>query len=130
MSPTVIFHQYCIPTQYPFASTEEGGNTRQDIERAVNCIPDFQNSFQGGKLRSITKDLKAKEQFVIRINRDKVLGFIHTRADISASGTQGILHLAFPLSPHSSLPGNISYLGTNGTTGYIIIPFGDLARGT
>jgi len=58
----------------------EGGNTRPSLQRAINCIPQRQNSHQGGKfgglqsrLRKLGTTFQRGDQFVISIDCDKVL---------------------------------------------------------
>ena len=73
----VMLHSF----QYPPASSLEGGNARDAILRAINCIPGPQNSHQGWVLGDYQKQLKAQgmtfnrgDKFVISVDCDEVLG--------------------------------------------------------
>lgn len=66
--------------EYPPASSLEGGQPIDEIHRTANCIPDRQNSHQGGKLSSLGKNLKRGDKFVISVDCDKVLGARSKRA--------------------------------------------------
>ena len=70
-----------VQHKYPPASSLEGGNTRPSLQRAINCIPQRQNSHQGGKfgglqsrLRKLGTTFQRGDQFVISIDCDQVLG--------------------------------------------------------
>jgi len=72
---------YPTSTQYPPASSLEGGGTRSILQRAINCIPARENSHQGGKFGGLQSRLRGRgltfsrgDRWVISIDCDKVLG--------------------------------------------------------
>ncbi|KAL0953788.1 hypothetical protein HGRIS_004972 [Hohenbuehelia grisea] len=104
--------------EYPPASSDEGGDARPEIRRAINCIPSTQNTLQGTTFRSMMNSagLKKGDKFVISIDCDKVLNDILVpREEVSDSGS------ATPLYRTGVV---------NDTNSYIIIPLGDLSAGS
>lgn len=116
--------------EFPFASTDEGGNVTPSIERAIACIPGVQNSFQGGKLGSFIKNqgLTQGDRYVISIDCDKVLGSINgKRAEAANIRARDVV----PQTSGSPGPDAVfgpSY-GLDGGSSFVVAGFGDLDPG-
>jgi hypothetical protein len=82
----LIIVTYCTnidELQFPFASTDEGGAALPAIERAINCIPQAQNSHQGWVLKEFIaeKNLVAGDEYILSVDCDDVLGSINQPRD-------------------------------------------------
>jgi len=117
--------------EFPPASTDEGGNATPSLQRAVNCIPGVQNSYQGGKLGSFIRNqnLQQGDSYIISIDCDKVLGSINKRdnaINVPIRGRDAVPQVSG--SPDSDDVYGSSF-GLNGGDTFIIAGFGDLGPG-
>lgn len=123
--------------EFPPASTDEGGDTLPTLERAINRIPEVQNSRQGQKFSTMvrTSGIQKGQTFVLSINCDKVLGSIVPRDVFPRDADEDDDNLAkrdvIDLSGISGAENIFTpEVGLNETTNTLVVGFGDLGSGS
>ncbi|KAF8510188.1 hypothetical protein BU17DRAFT_98331 [Hysterangium stoloniferum] len=119
--------------EYPPASSLEGGNARNPLQRAVNCIPARENSIQGGQfggfqstLRRLGITFQRGDKFVISINCDDVLGSLAPRGVGLERRDDGD---TISMSGNETVDSTLVF-EENQKLRYLLVPLGDLAPGT